>query len=264
MLYGLLELLLSAIKEFHGLAAQSFNYWLGVAGGLSACMEVVFFMSGRLVRNDWRPGPALASFAGIAFPLCFLLILLFPASSYLKPAVATLLGVWQQSFSADGEWNQETFRKEYWAVKALKKPDGKPLEDFVGNPAPEDGGHLIPMTAPASKALVADIDSRRVAEHFKKNFSFLAELLWTQERPLPEILRGDMDQFFKANPGASYDHAKAVKLAGAEMQALLEQRIDRIVLFTRAAAALLLVLLWLPLSFFAGRDAWKKLEPITG
>jgi len=262
MLYGLLELLASAIREFHSLATQSFTQWLFLAGGFSAFMGLVFFLSGRLVRSDWRPGYILGSLAGIVIPIGFFLVLLLPASSYLKPAVVRILGVWQQSFMADSAWNEETFRKEYWGVKALKKPDGSPLENFTKHPAPEDGGHTIPAVELASLAVIADYDSRRVAEHFQRNFSFLAKLLWTQERPLPEVLRSDMERFFKENQGTIYEHAKSVRLAGTEMQNLLEQKIERIVLVTRIALVLLFVALWLPLCAFGIYDAWKKLEPL--
>ncbi len=264
MLYGLLELLASALREFHSLAAHSFTRGLFLAGGFTAFMEFVFFLSGRLVRTDWKPNYFLGSGAAVALPLSFILVLLLPASSYLKPAVARLLGVWQQSFLADNDWNEETFRKEYWAVKSLKKPDGSTLENFVKYPAPEDGGHSIPASEPSSLAVIADFDSKRVAEHFQHNFSFLAQLLWAQDRPLPEALRSDMDKFFRDNHGATYEHTKSVKLAGTEMLNLLEQKIERIVLIVRISLILLLAVLWLPLCALAMRDAWKKLEPITG
>jgi hypothetical protein len=236
-----------------------------LAGGFAAFMELVFFLSGRLVRTDWKPGYFLGACAAIALPASFFLLLLLPASSYLKPAVATLLGAWQQSFLADNHWNEETFRKEYWAVKALQSPDGSALENFAKYPAPEDGGHLIPLSKPESLAVMADFDSRRVAEHFQQNLPLIAQLLWTQDRPLPEVIRSDMEQFFKANPGAAtYEHTKSVKLAGAEMLNLLEQKIERIVLIVRVVLILLLAVLWLPLCAFAMYDAWKKLEPITG
>ena len=131
MLYGLLELLATAIKEFHHLAASNFTQWLILASGFALLMEIGCFLSGRLVRSDWTPNLFLGSLAGIAFPITFALIMLLPASPYLKPAVTNLLGVWQQKFLADQDWNGESFRQEYWAVKALKNADGTPLESFA-------------------------------------------------------------------------------------------------------------------------------------
>jgi hypothetical protein len=264
MLYGLLELLFYAVREFQKLESSHFTFWLSLAGAGALLMQGIFFLSGRLVHRDWLPSRLLGSLAGIFFPLFFLLLLLLPASAYLKPAVATILGIWQVGFLADHDWNQESFRQEYWAVHALKKSDGTPLENFANHPPPEQGGNLIPASTPTAQATITDIDSRRVADHFQTHFSFLAKLLWTKERPLPDMLRQDMESFFRDHPGTPYDHDKTVQLAGEEMLSLLEGKIERIVLIARIVFIACLVVLWLPLCAAAMYDAWKKLEPITG
>jgi hypothetical protein len=263
MLYGLLDLLFHAVQEFRRLDPY-FPLWLGAAVVLAALAASLFWLAGRLVRSDWQPGWGLGSLAGLAVPVSFLAFLLLPAAPYLKPAAVAILKEWQTAFLGDAAWNRESFRRQYWAVQALKAPDGKPLEDFSGYPPPEQGGNRIPASLRESQDAIANLDSSRVAEHFQDSQPLLAKLLWTEERPLPEVLRADMEKFFRDNSGAAYPHGKAVGLAGTEMQRLLEEKIERIVLTTRIALSALLALLWLPLYGWASYDAWKKLEPITG
>lgn len=262
MLYGLFELLRQALNEFRGLS-EDFYRWVAVAVILACLVEALFWLSGRLVLRDWRPGWILGGVAGLWFPLTCLIFLSLPATAYLKPAAETILKTWQTGFTHDDAWNQESFRQQYWAVQALKTPDGQPLENFSGYPSPEQGGTKIPASHRESQSAIATIDSNRVAEHFQTRLPLLAQLLWADERPLPEVLRGDMEKFFRDNPGTAYDHFKAVQLAGTEMQRLLEQKIGRIVLMARLGLAGLLLLLWLPLFALAVYDAWKRLEPTT-
>ncbi len=265
ILLGLAELLASATREFYSQSAQNFIHWLLLAGGITVFIAIVFFISGRLVRNDWKPNYILSSLAGIALPLSFFLIFLLPASSYLKPAISKHLEYWQQIFLADEAWKKETFIKEYWKIKALKNPDGSALEDFSNFPAPKDGGISIPASNRTSQIVMADFESSRTEEHFQQKFPFLAKLLWTQgEYHLSEVLSNDMKWFFKTNPDTPYTMDKSVRLAGVEMQNILEQKIQRIVLITRIALVLFFVILWLPLLTYAMYDAWKKLEPIRG
>ncbi|MFZ2404997.1 MAG: hypothetical protein WAW41_07660 [Methylobacter sp.] len=264
MLYGLLELLISTLKAFYRLAFDEFKLWFFIAIGIIFFLGLAFILLGRFMRVDWQPNYISSFIVCISLPLSLFFILLLPASDYLKPAVASLLETWQKDFINNKVWNQETFRKEYWAVNNLKKPDGSSLENFINYPAPENGGNSIPLSYTESKSVISDIDSQRVAEHFQKNFSFLAKLLWTQDRPLPEILRKEMETFFNANKGQPYPHAAAVKIAANEMLSLLEGKIERVVFIVRIILVLLLIVLWLPLYTFALYDAWKKLEPITG
>jgi hypothetical protein len=263
MLYGLIELLYHAVSEFHRLASD-FSFWLKAAIGATALMGALFALSGRLVHVDWKPGWWLGGLAGIALPISFLAFLLWPASTYLKPAVVKMLGEWQKGFLQDDAWNQESFRRKYWAVHALKKEDGTSLEDFTKYPPPEQGGHLIPNNSPESRAVSADVDSKRVAQHFETYYTLLANLLWTGDRPLPELIKADMDEYFRTHSGGTYDHHRSVELVGTEMQKLLEQKIGRIILTTRIALAGLLLVLWIPLYAWAMYDAWKKLEPFAG
>ncbi len=254
----MVNLLFGAITEFHRLEPPKFSLWLALAGGLTVLLGCLFGLLGRLVYLDWRPNWLLGSLAGIALPVSFVVLVLLPASTYLKPAVATILETWQVRFSQDNAWNQETFRQEYWAVHRLNK------ENFTAYPPPEDGGHRIPAIHPDSKAAIADIDSRRVSDHFQEHYSLLARLLWTSERPLPELIKTDIDRFFSEHPETDYEHSKAVQLVGAEMLNLLELKIGRIVSIVRLILVSILMGLWLPLCAGAIYDAWKRLEPIRG
>jgi hypothetical protein len=262
MLYGLFEILYYSLNEFSRLASD-FTLWRNTAIGATALIGFLFVLLGRLVRSDWKPGWLLGGLAGLSIPITFVALLLLPATSYLKPAAITILGIWQDTFLHDDTWNQESFRQQYWAVQALKTPEGKALENFSGYPSPEQGGSRIPASHRESQTVISNIDSTRVAEHFQANLALLAKLLWTKERPLPEVLRSDMERFFQENPGTAYDHGKAVQLAGTEMQSLLEKKIGRIILIARIALVSLLVVLWLPMCAWAMYDAYKKLEPIT-
>lgn len=263
MFYGLPDLLFSAVEEFSHLASN-FLFWVVLAIILSLTLVGLFVFLGKLVRTDWWPVRWIGGFVTVfAAPVSFATILLLPASSYLQPTVIKILDRWEKDFLNDSTWNQESFRQQYWSVRNLKKPDGTQFENFTGYPPPEDGGGRIPASHSESQAVIADIDSRRVADHFQDGHGLLARLLWTKDRPIPDILRNDMEIFFREHPGTSYDHSKAVQLAGNEMQKLLEEKIGRIVLSTRVILASLLLVLWLPLYGWAMYDAWKKLEPST-
>ncbi len=263
MFYGLFELLAYSILEFQRLSA-AFPLWLIAALVGTALFGGAFLAVGRAVYRGWRPPWVLGAVAGLALPLTFLAILLLFSSSYIRPAIIAIIGGWQQSFLQDEPWSNETFRLQYQAVSALRHADGTPIEDLAGHPSPDAGGTLIPVTTPQAKAVVADIDSRRVAEHVQHDIPFLARLLWTKDRPLPEALRQDMERFFADNPKVAYDHGRAVQLAADEMQSLLAAKVGRIVLTVRLAIGTTLTALWLPLLAFAIYNAWKKLEPSTG
>lgn len=264
MFYGLFELLANSVFEFWRLSAV-FPIWIITAVGFAALLGGIFLWAGRSVYRDWRPRLWLGSLVGLAVFFSFLAFLLLFSSPFLRPGVVAIIGVWQQTFLEDQSWNNETFRLQYRAVSALRHSDGTPVENFSTLPSPGDaGGALLPVTTPEAKSAVADIGSRRVAEHFQARLPFLARLLWTKDRPLPEALRQDIENFFFRSPEGTYDQGRAIKLAANEMERLLAAKIDRIVMTVRLAIGAALAAIWLPLFGLAIYDAWKNLEPATG
>lgn len=261
----LIMLLHGAINEFHNIDVY-FRWWLAFAAGFAFCLTALVILSGRLTYSDWTPNSFVSVCLAVVFSFSVFLFLLLPASTYLKPTITNIIEIWQQRFQKDAVWNSETFAQEYKAVHNLRKADGSLLENFDKHPPPSPGQnehYTIPASTITAQEAIADIDSRRVAGHFYKHFPLLSNLLGTSEQPIPDVLRNDMTEFFRTNPGTSYNHEKSVQLAGAEMRSLLERKISRIIFTTRALIIALLIVLWLPLYAWAIYDAWKKLEPIT-
>jgi hypothetical protein len=263
MLYGLLQLLVYSVIEFRRLST-AFPLWTVAAIALAVLLGTAFVFAGRSVYRNWRPPLWLGSLALLALPVSTLAFLLVFSAPYLRPAVAALIASWQQTFLDDAAWNAETFRLQYQAVSALRHSDGTPLENFADHPPPNAGGVFIPVTTPEAKTVVADIDSRRVAEHFRSHFPFLAQLLWTKDRPLPDALRQDMERFFAENPKEHYHQSRATQLASKEMTRLLSDKIGRIVIAVRVVIGAIIAAFWLPLFALAIYGAWKKLEPSKG
>lgn len=258
-----LVLFFSMLSEFSKLKPLSFwgvfAFALFIAGMLTlACRSFA-----RLTDRHYRFTIIQASLCGFVSLLTFAGVLTWFGVDYLSPTIQANIGYWQAKFPTDNDWNNETFRRKYWGVHELRNANGNLLENFDDFPPPEQGGARIPVHHPESRRLSGTIDAARVAEHFKGSHALLSWLLIVEGDSFPNILKADIDSFFKENPGASYPGIRAVELAGRLLRTSLDKQVPGIIFKVRLILVGILALLWLPLLAWATMNAWKNLEPIS-
>lgn len=258
-----LALAFFVLSEFSKLKPVSFWGVLALALFIAGMLPLGCRSLARLTDLRYRFSITQATLCGLASVLTFVGVLAWFGVDYLSPAVQAVILDWQTGFPQDNAWNDETFRLKYWGVHELRDANGNPLENFDDHPPPEQGGHRIPIGHAESRQLCGNIDAVRVAEYFKRNHPFLSWLLIVKGDTFPNILKEDIDAYFKQNPGVDYPASKAVELAGRLLRTSLEQQLPGIIFKVRLMLVAILALLWLPLLAWATMKAWKNLEPIS-
>ncbi|CAK8723753.1 hypothetical protein KKHLCK_13215 [Candidatus Electrothrix laxa] len=152
---------------------------------------------------------------------------------------------WETALEVDVEWNDETFRKAYEAVYALRDAAGEQLEDFTGKPHPDSGQDVvIPTHNEKSKLLAAQIYAEEAVRHFTDNHPLLSKILRVYAEDTAEALYEDIKQFFStAGSGEkTYPVMEAVQLAKGLMRQSMIGQIPRIMLISHAVLVLVFIM----------------------
>jgi hypothetical protein len=182
-------------------------------------------------------------YCGMAATATFLFTIVFFSLRYTADVAQALVSVWEVTIQSDQSWADDTFRQAFDAVRDLRDPTGKPLEDFSGRPAPDsDLPTTIPTNREESKNLAAEIYAKAAVTQFRTSYPFLSKVLWARSGLAQDEIYADMRRVFDSGR-PTYDAKDAVRLAGASIRQGLEHQVPRIVLLSRIALVVAFLLI---------------------
>jgi len=173
---------------------------------------------------------------GIAAVLTFIFTVVFAGLTYTKEAAYVLIDVWKYQVNTDSDWESKTFEKAYNEVKSLG------TEDFTNYPSPAQGGDTIPATQQRSYETVGRIYAAEAVQHFKDKHPYLSRILWAESEIPAQVIRDDIERFFKSNPGTSYSAKEAINLAAKYIKQGLDDQVPRVVPISRMVVTILFFL----------------------
>lgn len=177
-------------------------------------------------------------YCSIAAIFTLLFSIAFFALRYTADVAKIMVSDWEISIQADSQWGQDTFRKAYEAVFALRDAQGRQLENFTGKPPPDAARlSVIPTTQEASKRKAAETYAAAAVVHFGVHFPFLSKILWARSSIAQDQIHADMQRVF-ASGRANYAAEDAIRLAGREIRQGLESQVPRVVVLSRIVLVL--------------------------
>ncbi|GAB3991933.1 hypothetical protein GCM10028807_23570 [Spirosoma daeguense] len=191
----------------------------------------------------------------IASVLTFFFVLAFSGLKYIKEVATTIVSVWESyEIKADEQWGNAAFREAYYKIKELK------AENFDNHPAPEEGGHLIPVTKKVSQELAAKLYASAACAHFDKVHPFLSKIIWSNPAKSADNISSDVANYFSNNPGSNYSAGKAIDIAAGTIKTQLSTQTPRTVIISRIVLVVLyLLVMAIPLGAI-GYAAYKDIR----
>jgi len=171
--------------------------------------------------------------------LVFCAVVLGSSLKYTQGVAEYILDSWGEQLNSDTEWGQETFTRCYDAVKAAGK------ENFSGYPDPRDGGNRIPINQTSSQETLASVSVKSATDNFNTSHPFLSKILLAENEVPESVLFADVKSYFTANPGGTYPHANAIRIAVNHVKSGLEIQLPKVVFYSRLILAGLFLLLFL-------------------
>lgn len=258
LLKDLWLLLLTCIKQFASLGTFNFRIVLLTGFFLGIVCWIACSYYSRLWNLRYRITIMHHIFCGIAAVMTLVFTLIFSGLQYTKEATYMLINIWQQyEIRVDESWKQDTFKKVYDNVKALG------IEDFSNFSPPDDGGKRVPVTKKESYETIGRVYATEAVQHFKKAHSYLNKILWAEENVPAQVIRDDIENFFKENPGDVYSTEEAVNLAAKLINQGLEPQVPRVVTIYRIVTITLFFLVQSIPFGLIGYSAYKDLKITT-
>jgi hypothetical protein len=184
--------------------------------------------------------------------LVFCAVVLGSSMKYTQAVAEFILDNWGEQLKADEEWGHETFARCYDAVKKAGK------ENFAGHPDPRDGGNRIPINLPASQETVASVSVKSATDNFKTTHPVLSMILLADNEIPESVVLTDVKSYFGANPGGTYPHENAIRIAINHVKSGLEIQTPKVVFYSRLILgglfAILFILTLLAISIGAYSD----------
>ncbi len=180
--------------------------------------------------------------------------LVFISIKYTEQAAIITISMWRTELISDQGWSQATFRTAYREVKALG------LEDFTDYPAPDQGGHLIPLNHLESRTKSAEVYAHSAIKNFQLNHPFLSRILNVRSSIPSTVVDQDVNDFFRVKLGSVYPVERAVDIATTEIKGSLQAQAARVVLYARILLVFLFLLIQIIPFGIIGYAAYKDLR----
>ena len=213
------------------------DFLIAVACGvfLAALAWWLVYITALNFNRQFSFRPAHYFYCGAAAIATLLFTILFFALRYTADVAVVMVSAWEVGIQADQPWSEDTYRRAFEAVRDLRDPAGKPLEDFSRSPPPGTGlPTSIPTNHEASKNLAAEIYAEAVVKQFRTSYPFLSKVLWARSGIAQDEIFADMRRVFDSGD-TSYDAKDAIRLAGTVIRHGLEKQVPRIVILSRVA-----------------------------
>jgi len=223
-----IDILKACILTF---ATQNLNWFIAslvfglVMGGLTwwLCAFFAKLWNTKYSLTGWHH--LLRALSAI---LVFCAVVLGCSMKYTQTVAENILDNWGEQLKADQGWGQDTFTHCYDAVKAAGK------ENFAGYPDPRDGGdNRIPISLTASQETVASVSVKSATDHFKTYHPFLSMILLADNDVPESVVFADVKSYFGANPGGTYPHENAIRIAINHVKSGLEIQTPKVVFYSR-------------------------------
>jgi len=159
--------------------------------------------------------------------LVFCAVVLGSSLGFTQKVAEVILDTWDAQLKDDEGWKQDTFIRSYDAVKAAGK------ENFTGYPDPRDGGNRIPISLSPSQETVASVSVKSATDHFKTSHPILSMILLADNDVPESVVFADVKSYFSANPGGTYPHGNAIRIAVNHVRSGLEIQTPKVVLYSR-------------------------------
>ena len=211
-------------------ASQNLNWFIAslvagvVLGGLTwwLCAFFAKLWNTKYSLTGWHH--LLCALSAI---LVFCAVVLGSSMNYTKTVAENILDNWGEQLKADEGWSSETFAHCYDAVKAAGK------ENFAGYPDPRDGGNRIPISLTARQETVASVSVKSATDNFKATHPVLSMMLLTDNEIPESVVLTDVKSYFGANPGGTYPHENAIRIAINHVKSGLEIQTPKVVFYSR-------------------------------
>jgi hypothetical protein len=100
-----------------------------------------------------------------------------------KPiALATLLA-WRAQVEGDSHWQVETFLRAFDLIASQRDASGEELEQLRDLENPRNGGSVAPAARNSSREIVAEVYSRAVTGHYRRNCHLLSLMILPETAP---------------------------------------------------------------------------------
>lgn len=185
--------------------------------------------------------------------LTFFFVLSFAGIRYLRPVSERIVTNWSSQLREDQLWNDQIYSKAYFAVKETGR------ENFTNIPLPGNNGSYIPFSREASLILSAELYASEACRDFSKKHHFLTLLLSARPTISNELIRKDMNYYFKKE-GNIYPLERAVQLASNQIMTELLKKTPRVVRVARTILFLIFVLVQTIPFGIIGYFAYKDLK----
>ncbi|PTN08175.1 hypothetical protein [Mangrovibacterium marinum] len=185
--------------------------------------------------------------------LTFFFVLAFVGIRNLRPVAEATVEKWSSALRENGQWQDQTFKDAYDALKNTG------WEDFSEVPSPDQADAYLPCSKESSMILTANLYAEKACLDFSKKHSFLDMILPSESRISKEIIKNDMDNYFRSK-GEFYPIPRAVELASVQIRDELLKKTPRVVFLGRTMLIILFLLIQLIPLGIIGYCAYKNLK----
>ncbi len=247
--------LLAACVGLH-FAHDSASFWLAALIGVAlaaACWWACSFLTHAINRN-FQMSPVHHVCCAVAAFFTLIFVIVFSSLSYTKEAATASIEVWKALIDHDRAWQQRTFSKAYYKVKALE------IEDFTKYPPPEDGGSIVPISHDESRNAAAEVYANEACSDFDRKRPFLSKIVWSKPGIAPELVENDIHAWFENNRGNLYPLPQGAALATDNIKERLNAQTPRVVTLSRLVVGCLFLLIQLIPFGLAGWAAYVNIR----
>lgn len=148
----------------------------------------------KLWNKRFHVSPSFHILCFIAASISFLSALSFIGLKNLQSVSEQFVTEWSENILDDTEFQNTLFEDAYYAIEE----EGE--ENMAGFPAPEDGGHTIPVSSIGSMVLVSSIYADGACNNFDECYPFLGFFLDADAGIPTDILAEDIEDWLQSNP----------------------------------------------------------------
>ncbi len=190
---------------------------------------------------------------GLAAILTILFVIYYYGVGNLKNLSVDLVDQWEKDISSDNEWEAETFREAYYAVKEIAP------EEFYSVPSPNSRDAWIPLNTLEMQEMFVSVYVDATCETFRLNRPFLNSLLKAKAGISEEVISKDVADYFR-DRGDVYPASRAIKLATSYIKDGLIEQAPKTVKKARVILIFLFLLFQLIPFGWIGYEAYNDLH----
>jgi len=249
--------LISIIGQCMTMFADKQPLWFGVTIVVGVILAGLCWWGAthysRLFNLEFRITKLHQVLCALAGLLTLSFTVVYASLGYSRDYALQSIDSWSDRTKADHAFRANTYRKSYYAVKALN------VEDFSKFPPPGQPGSRIPTSSQKARETTSTIEAGEIRDSFSRVHPFIGKVIWPDRNAPIRMALADQNQWFGSG-NRTYPVERAMTLITNHMRQNLTTQLPRVVRTARLLAVIVFLLAQAIPFLWIGIAAYRDLK----